>query len=176
MNPIEFFQKNLNQNINYVGLDQSGIIDYHINSEGFRSSVNYDFSPACAFFGCSSVFGIGVSESEILSSYFTSSQNYGLATTYTNENIYQTIIDFMSTKNYIDTNMVVVWCDKKDVNMIPDFINELPKTIMHFKIGFEPVANTLTLPAQIDLDISGTHPGPKTHKLWAYAIKKFYKN
>ena len=49
------------QTINQFGLDQTGTINYQFNQQGFRAPIDFDFIPNYAFFGCSLVFGIGVS-------------------------------------------------------------------------------------------------------------------
>jgi len=172
-NDLQVFKKLKGSTTMKLGLDQTNTLEYHINYQGFRSKKNYIDVPDIAFFGCSVVFGVGVDEDSILSSYFDNSYNYGLAVKYSNEAIFNAIQNFTKSKNYTgDTKIVVIWCDKNDHHNIPAFINQLPKTVVHFKVGYSDTYGIPTLPTSIDKDVSGTHPGKLTYKLWAEFIAK----
>ena len=172
-NDLQVFKKLKGSTTMKLGLDQTNTLEYHINYQGFRSKKNYIDVPDIAFFGCSVVFGVGVDEDSILSSYFDNRYNYGLAVKYSNEAIFNAIQNFTKSKNYTgDTKIVVIWCDKNDHHNIPAFINQLPKTVVHFKVGYSDTYGIPTLPTSIDKDVSGTHPGKLTYKLWAEFIAK----
>jgi len=176
INLLENFQRLKNKKVTNLGLDQSGKIEYAINNQGFRSFKDYVDSPDYAFFGCSLILGIGVNQNNIISSYFENSHNYGLATKYTNQNIHDTVNNFLNSNLYSkNTIFVIVWCDKNDSDNIPEYIknlNKITNKILNFKVGYKNINSVELLPRQIDTDVSGTHPGPKSHKLWAYYIKK----
>jgi hypothetical protein len=163
------------------GKDQTGKIEYHINSQGFRSRFDYNFVPQYAFFGSSSLFGIGVQELKILVSYFDKSHNYGLAGKYLNIDSVYNLESFIQSKIY-DPNTVVVFFyinrDREGIEFIPDIYSKVidlgHKNIIHISQG-EKYPCILNLMPAIDFDISKTHPGPKTHALWAKTIKLIAK-
>lgn len=150
-----------NQTVSKFGLDQTGLIEYHFNEQGFRNRRDYTFQPQQVFFGCSHVFGIGVPEDQVFSSYFPESHNYGLAGTYDDHDTDQLIERFVASDWYhTDLPCVVVW--KKHSGLAKKWIRD---NFWHFFC-----ADPLTLdrcypmiPDQ-DRDVSATHAGPITHR------------
>jgi len=170
------------------GWDQTGQIQYNFNKLGYRSSFEYIAPPKYAFFGCSSVFGLGVSEKQRFTSYFVDSYNFGIETNniknqpkrfivYNNLTILNTIIEFSQSTFYNDNVIgIVLWTDrpKEDIDTL---INNCPDNfqLLHFKLGSHNSKKCKYLPGNIDMDVSNTHAGPKTHKLWSYSIKQTLK-
>ncbi len=156
------------QTINQLGRDRTGKINYQFNSQGWRSNYEYDFVPEYAFFGCSSVLGIGVTQEYIFPSLFNRSHNYGLATRYTNQHIVDTILAFTNSKLYVPSiKMAVVWTDR-DPEIIDNawpLLDHL--NIKHFFCGtLIPGNNSWPMIKNLDYDVSGTHMGPKTHNIF----------
>lgn len=149
------------------GKDTTGTIQYVFNKQGFRSSVDYVDVPSVAFFGCSLVFGIGVAQQKITSSYFANSHNYGLAGTYNNHDIYQTIDAFRCSSLYKPTPCVVVWHSRDSENLQQYYENLKDINIYHFFCGQKlSYANCFAMIKNIDSDVSNTHMGPDTHKMF----------
>lgn len=156
------------------GKDQTGLISYSINNQGFRSTTDYVHSPDYAFFGSSSVFGIGVEEEQTMVSYFNNAHNYGLAGNYLNQ---ESIINLESfLKHYINSTIVFFWVNRQNENILElgNYVKQLAPNILNISQG-EKYNGFINLMPQIDYDISGTHPGPKTHRIWAKTIKELLK-
>lgn len=162
------------QTVSAWGKDQTGQISYQFNNQGFRAEQDYDWSPDIAFFGNSIVFGIGMPKEKILTSFFSNSQNYGLAGAYLNSHSVENL------KRFVDqgfaqpaTKIVFFWVDRPGIENIADLVNQvndLHKNILHISSG-EKHAGCINLVPSIDFDISATHPGPKTHQVWAKTIE-----
>ena len=148
------------------GKDSTGLIAYQFNQQGFRSNQDFDFVPSYAFFGCSLVFGVGVDHSSLFSSFFPNSQNYGLAGNYTNHDIMFVLENFLKSNFYNNhTRISVVW-HQRDADCLSEFYKKLQNfEIIHFFCG-QPLNQPRCYPTpwQLDTDVSGTHPGIKTHK------------
>jgi len=147
------------------GLDQTGRIQYRFNQQGFRSGVDFDFRPDYAFFGASLVFGIGVPEPQTFAAMFPRAHNYGLAGQYQNSDIFDTIIEFTKLPDYSsNTKLVVVWHRRgaQDLNTYYKKLSHVK--MLHFFCGI-PLSypNCYAMFPEQDQDVSGTHPGPKTH-------------
>ena len=157
------------QTVTQFGLDCTGQVQYHFNQQGFRSNVDFDQVPKIALFGCSLVFGIGVNDKNITSSQLPNTYNFGLAGNYTNHDIYQTINQYLKSQLYSSmTQMVVVWTDR-DQECLLNFLENLKSvSLYHFFCGnvingdknFKFISN-------LDHDVSNTHMGPTSHKLFA---------
>lgn len=165
------------QVVDRLGKDQTGTVQYQFNSQGWRSSYEYDFVPDYAFFGSSSVLGIGVDQSQIFPSLFDRSHNYGLATDYTNQDIADTVVDFVNSEFYSDqTKLAVVWTDRN-----PDLIRSSwpllsHLNIVHFFCGEAlPGAQCWPMIANLDSDASGTHMGPETHRMLHKILCNIFK-
>jgi hypothetical protein len=165
------------QTVNHLGKDQTGKIKYQFNKHGWRSSYDYSFIPDYAFFGCSLVLGIGVEQEQIFPSLFESSHNYGLAIDYTNQNIVDTILDFTNSEWYAPSiKMCVVWSDRD-----PEIINRSWQMIahldiVHFFCGLPiPSGKSWPMIKNVDYDASGTHMGPKTHKIFYKTLCNLFK-
>lgn len=152
--------------VSCFGKDQTNTVTYTFNQQGFRSSTDFVQTPEHAVFGCSLVMGIGVPENQIVSSYFSNCQNYGLAGRYTNRDILNTVKKFSQSELYTpEVKMAVVWTDR-DPHELDDFYRELEDfNIIHFFCGHVLERNhCYKFIKTLDLDASKTHPGPLTHK------------
>jgi len=150
------------------GLDQTGKIQYKFNNQGFRANKDYCDQPNIVFFGCSLVFGIGVSYDKTFTAQFHRSHNYGLAGDYDNIAIYQIIMMWLkSDSSQTCVNRVVVWSDR-DNAMAQHYAQcLLPYGFVNFFCGVVPgLDNCYAMPPKKDLDISSTHMGPRSHKLF----------
>ena len=159
--------------VNRWGKDQTGTISYNINSHGFRSSVDYNWAPRYAFFGSSTVFGIGVNDQDLLVNQFDNAHNYGLAGKYLNCESLENLRAFTTSPFYQITQIVFFWIDRPGIEQIDQLIpiaNSLCNNILHISQGVK-YAGAINLMPHIDLDVSGTQPGVKTHRLWAKTIK-----
>jgi len=167
----EFLYNNRGKTLNTFGKDHTGLIRYTINNQGFRNQHDYTKAPKYAFFGCSSVFGIGVDEHDILTSHFKNSHNYGLAGIYSNNESVINLANFINSPLFdTDVKIIFFWTERLNEN-INDLIHQLPnRNIINISQG-KKYANAINLPPQIDSDVSGTHPGTKTYAIWAKIIK-----
>lgn len=175
------------QTLDKYSYDRSGQIEYSFNSNGFRDS-EFTFDPEYVFFGCSSVFGVGIQAHERFSSYFANSYNLGLETDdstkfdltapYSNTDILETIYSYYEMmREPPGCKMAVVWTDRdhEPIDLLIGRCNkEIPYKIYHFKVGKHNSEFAINLAAQVDQDVSKTHAGPKTHKLWRYQISKTF--
>ena len=153
---------------NQFGKDSTGKINYKFNQQGFRSDIDFNFVPDYAFFGCSLVFGIGVTVENVFSSYFISSQNYGLAGTYNNDDVYIILDAFLKSDLYSQhTKIVVVWTNRHTENLDTYYHNLKDYDIKHFFCGEKlPYNNCYAMLKNLDNDVSATHMGPKTHQFF----------
>jgi hypothetical protein len=161
------------QTVQTWGKDNSGKIEYRFNSQGYRHSQTYDWPAAWAFFGNSIVFGIGVNESQILTSYFDRSQNYGLAGQYMNHHSVTNLANFLQSPCCTtQTRIVFFWIDRpdEDVDNLISQVQLLAPQCLNISSGQKRPGAINLVPAQ-DQDASGTHPGPRTHKIWAKTIQ-----
>jgi hypothetical protein len=155
-----------NTTVYQFGNDNTGLVEYTFNSQGFRSSQDYVIVPNYAFFGCSLVFGIGVPIDQVFTSYFTHSHNYGIAGNYNNNDIFQSIQDFINSELYsCDTKLIIVWTDR-NTEWIDNYYQQLKSyNVIHFFCGkVLSYQNCYAMIPQLDTDISGTHMGAKTHR------------
>ena len=152
------------QTLNTFGLDKTGLIKYTLNKQGFRSPCDFDSPPEYAFFGCSLVFGIGVGYQDTFASMFPKSHNYGVAENYTNLDAYDVIKKFQEVYDNTNIKKVVCWTHRGE-NLITDLVPELAEQnfIQFFCGRVLPYKNCYAMPADIDADVSQTHPGPKSH-------------
>jgi len=158
------------------GKDQTGSIQYRFNSQGYRSDKTYDSPATWAFFGNSIVFGIGVCESKILTSYFEGSQNYGLAGNYLNQHSVSNLRNFLKSPFCNpNTRIVFFWIDRdtENIDHLIDSVDEMTDRCLHISSGIRRM-KTINLMPPCDQDVSGTHPGPATHLMWAKTIKLLY--
>jgi hypothetical protein len=166
--------------VNQLGKDQTKQIQYQFNDQGWRSSYNYNFVPKYAFFGASSVLGIGVNQKDIFPSLFEYSHNYGLAVSYTNQDIVNSICDFVSSELYTPTTKVaVVWSDRNPEQIehawhLLDHID-----IFHFFCGKTVLQNknnsSWPMIRNFDYGADGIHIGPKTHKIFHKILCNLFK-
>jgi len=166
------------QIFNKWGKDQTGLVSYRLNRQGFRSLQDYDWTPEYAFFGGSSIFGIGVDEDKTTVSYFPNSQNYGIAGDYLNRDSIINLTNFLNSPIYSNkVKIIFFWVDRIGQEDIPTLVQEtdnLTSNILHISQGLKH-PKLISLMMHIDRDVSNTHPGPKTHKLWSDTIKLLIK-
>lgn len=157
----------LGQTVNQFGLDQTGTIDYQFNQQGFRAPVDFDFVPDYVFFGCSLVFGIGVQHDYIFPTMFNRSHNYGLAGNYNNDDVFLIIKNYLNSDLYNNlTKKFVCWTDR-NIENIDSYSNQLSQQgfIQLFCGDTMPYKNCFKLLPNIDVGISHTHMGTKTHMI-----------
>jgi hypothetical protein len=154
---------------NHFGKDNTGTVHYQFNQQGFRASKDFDFVPDYAFFGCSLVFGIGVSENLTFPYLFKNSQNYGLAGSYDNSNVMTVLENFLQSSLYRDpVKIAVVWHKRQD-EMLSEYYQRLKDfDIIHFFCGPAlPYKRCYRTPTNQDFDVSNTHPGIQSHRfIW----------
>ena len=162
------------QTVSTWGKDTTGSVKYTINNQGFRSSIDYAWSPKYAFFGSSSIFGIGVSEEQTLVAQFNQAQNYGLAGNYLNQDSVVNLENFLNSSIYNDSiKIVFFWIERpgqENIQELISYINSFNKGVINISQG-NKYLQAINLMPHIDRDISGTHPGPKTHLMWAKTIR-----
>ena len=159
------------QTVRQWGKDRTGLIEYQFNQQGFRSCVDYTSSPDYAFFGNSIVFGVGVEISNTLVSQFERSQNYGLSGIYMNHHSVTNLQHFVNSSLYNgNTKIVFFWIDREEpIEDMIQQVNNLVPNVLHISSGKKYRGAINLLPNQ-DQDVSGTHPGPRTHQQWAKTI------
>jgi hypothetical protein len=163
--------------VNTFGKDQTQTVTYTFNQQGFRSNLDYNWTPQVALFGGSLVMGVGVDQSKITSAYFDNCQKYGLACNYTNRDILTTVKNFSTSDLYTPaTRLAVVWTDRNAEYLEDCYAQLINLNIVHFFCG-----NVLDYPrcykfiSQIDLDASNTHPGVLTHKTFYKILCTLFK-
>jgi hypothetical protein len=149
------------------GKDQTGKITYRFNNQGFRANRDFDFIPSYAFFGCSLVFGIGVSLENTFANLFGNSHNYGLGGQYLNQDSYQHLQKFLLMPWYKDEIKIAVFWTDRDADNLDRYYQQLKQpNILHFFCGkVLPYDQCYQMMPNLDLDVSGTHIGPKTHMI-----------
>lgn len=154
-----------NQTLTQFGKDTTGKISYTFNQQGFRSDKDYNFVPTYAFFGCSLVFGIGVPIEKVFTNLFNNSQNYGLSGEYNNDSVFDVINSYLKSNIYSSsTKLAVVWTDRNEENLDSYYHSLNEYNIIHFFCGKKlPYNKCYPILANIDLDVSNTHMGVKSH-------------
>ena len=156
------------------GKDQTGIIQYQFNNQGFRGDQSYNWVCDYAFFGNSAVFGIGVPFDKTMVSYFSKAHNYGLAGPYMNWHSVKNLKKFLNSALYTtNTKIIFVWIDRPGRESVPELIdqvNQMQSGILHISMG-NKYPQSVNLMPSIDHDVSGTHPGTKSHAMWAKTIQ-----
>ena len=169
VNHVSGMLQNSGKTLRVFGKDQTELVSYQFNHQGFRSTNDFDFVPDHAFFGCSLVFGIGVDQNQTFPYLFNNSHNYGLAGTYDNHDIMTVLEKFLSSSVFsLQTKIAVVW-HSRDSECLEQFYDRLKDyNIEHFYCG-TPLTQQrcYAFPRQLDQDVSGTHPGPKLHKVFS---------
>lgn len=161
-----------NQIVRQWGKDNTGLIEYQFNSQGFRSPVDYTQPPSYAFFGNSIVFGVGVPQNQTLVSYFENSQNYGISGKYLNQHSVTNLERFVGSDLYnVDTQIIFFWVDRDEpIESMIQHVDQLGPKVLHISSG-QRRQGAINLMPNCDSDVSGTHPGPLTHAMWAKTIK-----
>lgn len=155
------------------GKDNTGLIEYQFNSQGFRHPQDYNYTADWAFFGNSIVFGVGVPQPEILTSHFENSQNYGLSGTYNNAHSVTNLAAFLQSSCCAPhTKIVFFWIDRdrEDMPALIQQVQHMAPACLNISSG-QRRPGTVNLMPHCDSDVSGTHPGPRTHAMWARTIK-----
>lgn len=158
------------------GKDTTGLISYTLNNQGFRSDIDYTEPSEYAFFGSSAIFGIGVKTEDTLVAQLNA-QNYGLAGEYVNQDSVINLENFLNTKLYNNTRIVFFWVSRPNENIttLSNYVNSLVPNVLHISQGPQ-YSGLINLMPQCDLDVSGTHPGPKTQLIWAKTIQAIFDN
>lgn len=171
-NCYDFAWQRRSQTLRQWGKDSTGQIEYTINDHGFRSPHNFVSVPDYAFFGNSIVFGIGVEQPRIMASQFENSHNYGLSGHYMNHHSVTNLERFVASTLYsLHTQIVFFWIDRDEpINRMIELINQRVPRVLHISSG-QKRPGAVNLMPHIDLDVSGTHPGPNTHSMWAKTIQ-----
>lgn len=165
INHVPGMIKHQGQTVDRFGFDQTGTVDYHFNQQGFRSLTNFDFVPNYAFFGCSSVFGIGVAHQSVFSNMFDHAHNYGLAGDYNNDDVFMIIEQYLQSSAYSDaTKKLVYWTDR-NTQYLDRYSQQLSEQgfVQLFCGPKLPYKNCFVGFPSVDQDASGTHMGAKTH-------------
>ena len=70
------------------------------------------------------------------------------------------------------THIVFFWIDRdsEDINQLIQQVNVLAPGCLNISSG-QKRPGAINLMPNKDLDVSGTHPGPRTHEMWAKTIK-----
>lgn len=170
-NCYDYAWQRRSQTVREWGKDSTGLVEYQINDHGFRSPHNYVSTPDYAFFGNSIVFGIGVAQTEILTSHFANSHNYGLSGNYMNHHSVTNLERFIHSDLYsVSTKIVFFWVDRDEpIADLIAAINARVPGVLHISSG-QPRPGAVNLMPNIDHDVSGTHPGVRTHAMWARTI------
>jgi len=172
-NCYELAWQHRGQTVQTWGKDNTGSIEYRFNSQGYRHPQTYNWPATWAFFGNSIVFGIGVPESLILTSYFDHSQNYGLSGHYMNHHSVTNLAHFVKSECFTpQTQIVFFWIDRdnENINQLIQQVKSLAPGCLNISSG-QQRPGAINLMPQKDSDVSGTHPGPLTHKMWAKTIQ-----
>ena len=165
MNHVPGMQKCQGLTVDTFGKDTTGKVLYTFNKQGFRSQFDYVTSPSVAFFGCSLMFGVGVDQDKIATSYFKNSHNYGLAGEYDNQDIYCTIDRFVNSSLCRNTPIVVAWHSRDSENLDQYYHQLAGHDIYHFFCGEKlQHPNCFKMIKNSDQDVSGTHMGPASHQ------------
>lgn len=158
------------------GKDHTGLVEYRFNAQGYRHARNYDWPADWAFFGNSIVFGVGVPESQIMVSQFANSQNYGLSGRYMNYHSVTNLANFLLSDCCADhTRIVFFWIDRdhEDVNHLIQKVTAMTPRCLHISSGQRRPGAVNLMPSS-DWDVSGTHPGPRSHAMWARTVQMLY--
>jgi len=171
MNHVPDMKKCQGLTVDTFGKDTTGKVLYTFNKQGFRSQIDYVTSPSVAFFGCSLVFGVGVDQDKIATSYFKNSHNYGLAGKYDNRDTYQIINAFVNSSLYDNTPIVVVWHSRDSENLDQYYHKLTDLDIYHFFCGEKlQYPNCFSMIKNIDQDVSETHMGPASHRMFYKSV------
>ena len=160
------------QTVDQFGLDTTGLIQYQFNQQGFRSNQDFDFVPDWAFFGCSFVAGIGVPIEQTFASKFANSQNYGVCGTYYNYHIQNIVQSFLHSKLFSPETKIAVFYTDRDCELLETYYQQLRHLDIRFFFCGTPLlySRCYRVISNLDLDVSGTHMGPKTHEFLYRAL------
>jgi hypothetical protein len=160
------------QKVTQWGKDQTGRIEYQFNNQGFRADQDYTTVPDYAFFGNSIVFGVGIPLHQTLVAQFPNSQNYGISGVYMNHHSVTNLKNFVSSELYRpNTHIIFFWIDRiEPIEKMIEETNVWCHNILHISSGAKRKGAINLMPNR-DQDVSGTHPGPSTHTMWAKTIK-----
>jgi len=165
------------QTVNQFGSDQTGTIDYQFNQQGFRSPIDFDFVPDYAFFGCSSVFGIGVANDYIFPSMFPRAHNYGLAGVYNNDDAFLIIDNYLHSVAFNSSAKKFVYWTDRDTKLLDRYSKQLSELgfIQAFCGDKMPYKNCFSGVPNVDTDVSNTHMGVATHLITYKLLCKLFR-
>ena len=172
INPVSGMYNCRGQTVDQFGLDTTGLIQYQFNQQGFRSNQDFDFVPDWAFFGCSFVAGIGVPIEQTFASKFANSQNYGVCGTYYNYHIQNIVQSFLHSKLFSPETKIAVFYTDRDCELLETYYQQLRHLDIRFFFCGTPLlySRCYRVISNLDLDVSGTHMGPKTHEFLYRAL------
>lgn len=164
-NHISVMIQQQGQTVDRFGLDQTGTIAYQFNQQGFRSPVDFDFVPGHVFFGCSSVFGIGVAHDHIFPSMFPQSHNYGLAESYNNDDAFLIIDSYLHSSAFSKSAKKFVYWTDRNTESLDSYSRQLSKLgfIQAFCGERMPYKNCFAGVPDVDADVSNTHTWVSKH-------------
>ena len=114
-----------------------------------------------------------MSAENILVNQFDLSQNYGLAGEYLNRESVDNLRNFVNSSQFNNAQIIFFWIDRpgqEDISHLIFEVNSFCSNVLHISQGVK-YPGAINLMPHIDLDVSGSQPGIKTHKLWADTIK-----
>lgn len=178
-NSNSFLYEQRGKIITQWGKDQTGLVSYRINQQGFRGKQDYNWTPEFAFFGSSTIFGIGIAEEDTLVSHFSNAHNYGLAGEYLNACSVKNLKNFLNSSVYNSSvKIIFFWIDRpgrENLNDLLAVVQNLNSNILHISQGAK-YSGMINLMPHVDTDVSGTQPGIKTHRIWASTIKQLFNH
>ena len=160
------------QTVSRWGKDQTSLIKYQFNQQGFRHARDYNWQPSIAIFGNSTVFGVGVDYPNIFCNLLPNTQNYGLSGSYMNHHSMTNLKEFVSSDLFsTNARIVFFWVDRDEpIEDMIQQVNQITPGVLHISSGAKRLGAINLMPS-IDYDVSRTHPGPNTHIVWAKTIK-----
>lgn len=176
-NPIIGMWELRGKTVDKFGRDNTGLISYQINRQGFRSDQDFNFVPDYVFFGSSLVMGIGVPVQQTFAAQFANSQNYGVCGTYSNKKIFDIIQLYLASNCYSShTKKVVVWTDRESDDLERYYQELKPLEFFHFFCGTQlEHTHCFKFLPNLDLDVSQTHMGVKTHQVFYKILVQLFK-
>lgn len=174
--------KYANSTVTKYGNDNSGIIEYKFNNNGFRNSTDFLKNPDIIFAGGSISFGIGLSNDDCYKTIVSTTLNKSYwdlsyaGEYYDNNMIYTTVLAMHKIVG--DVPVVIQWVSdlrsdsiSKKIYSYIDQLNTLFSKCIHIFIDGRESKQSLDLryfglanPIWIDTAACGTHPGKKTHQ------------
>jgi hypothetical protein len=161
--------KYTNCTFDYFARHNDGVpVKYQFNSLGYRGH-EHCANPDISVFGSSFSFGVGI---EFDQCWHQQLGNYRV-NCYSPAGFLVTNNDIIDHYNHTDISTGIVILQLREFRYNINDIN-IPENVLCFVVDECPQPGLLSLPwsSFVDKAHDQTHPGPKTHKLWAQIIKK----